>query len=195
MKDMKIVKRQIKDLHFADYNPRQLTDWQYDNLRSSIESFGFVEPIIVNKHANRMNIIVGGEQRTRIWGGMGNTEIDTIEVKLPLKREKELNVRMNLNTGEFDFDTLANNYDTHDLIDYGFTSFELGIEGEPDTTEPRYENQVEFKCKLNEEQSEVVKKALAKVKRSKLFKELDFDNPDRKGNALFYMITQYGEMS
>ena len=63
---MKIVTRNINDLKFADYNPRQLKQKQYEDLKNSITTFGLVDPIIVNKHPEREDIIIGGHQRVRI---------------------------------------------------------------------------------------------------------------------------------
>jgi hypothetical protein len=38
---------------------------------------------------------------------------------------RELNVRLNKNMGEWNFDTLANNFELDDLKDWGFSDFEL----------------------------------------------------------------------
>ncbi len=38
----------------------------------------------------------------------------------------ELNVRLNKNTGQFDFDILANYYDADELKEWGFEAFEFG---------------------------------------------------------------------
>jgi DNA modification methylase len=122
---MKIVNRKIKDLIGAEYNPRELTKDQYKQLKDSLLRFGVVDPVIVNKHPERDNIIIGGHQRSKVWEDMGNDKIPTVELSLTLDKEKELNVRLNKNTGQFDMDMLANNFDTEDLIDWGFDEGEL----------------------------------------------------------------------
>jgi len=127
---MTIVDRNIDDLIFAEYNPRQLTKDQHKHLTDSLKRFGVVDPVIVNKHPERENIIIGGHQRARIWKELGNTTIPTVEENLPLDKEKELNVRLNKNTGEFDFDALANNFEIEDLKDWGFTDEDLKFETE-----------------------------------------------------------------
>jgi hypothetical protein len=48
-----------------------------------------------------------------------------VEVDLPLERERELNVRLNKTTGEFDFDKLANFFDADELTEWGFSDEEL----------------------------------------------------------------------
>ena len=133
---MKIVERNIDDLIFAEYNPRQLTTEQHKQLTDSLKRFGMVDPIIVNKHKDRENIIIGGHQRARIWKELGNTTIPTVEEKLPLDKEKELNVRLNKNTGEFDYDMLANHFEVEELIDFGFDNlpFDESILSDDDLT-------------------------------------------------------------
>lgn len=122
---MKIVKRKIDDLIGAEYNPRELTDKQYKDLKDSLKRFGIVDPVIVNKHPERMDIIVGGHQRSKVWKDLGNDTISTVEVELSPDKEKELNVRLNKNTGQFDMDALANYFEQDDLIEWGFDEGEL----------------------------------------------------------------------
>ena len=122
---MKIVNRKIKDLIRAEYNPRELTKDQYNQLKDSLLRFGVVDPVIVNKHPDRDNIIIGGHQRSKVWEDMGNDKIPTVELSLTLDKEKELNVRLNKNTGQFDMDMLANHFETDDLIEWGFDEKEL----------------------------------------------------------------------
>lgn len=119
---MKIVKKKIKDLKPAEYNPRELTKKQYEDLKNSLTEFGVVEPVLVNINPDRLNIVVGGHQRLRIWSEMGNEEIPCAVVNLPLEKEKELNIRLNKNGGQWDWDLLANNFDEADLIDWGFNA-------------------------------------------------------------------------
>lgn len=122
---MKIVERKIKDLIRAEYNPRELTKDQYNQLKDSLLRFGVVDPVIVNKHPDRDNIIIGGHQRSKVWEDMGNSTIPTVELNLTLEKEKELNVRLNKNTGQFDMDMLANHFETEDLIEWGFREDEV----------------------------------------------------------------------
>lgn len=124
---MKIVNRKIKDLHPAEYNPRQLHEKQYQDIKKSLSKFGFVDPVIVNSNKERENVIVGGHQRCKVWKDMGHDEVPCFYVDLSLEEEKELNVRLNKNTGEWDFDFLANNFDTDELITWGFNEYELGL--------------------------------------------------------------------
>ena len=126
---MKIINKKIKDLKFAEYNPRELTKEQFAELKESVEKFGLVDPIIVNKNPDRENVIVGGHQRINICKDLGIKEVPCVELDLDMEKEKELNVRLNKNTGQWNFDSLANWFDTGDLLDWGFKEFELGVYG------------------------------------------------------------------
>lgn len=117
----------LAELRFADYNPRIIKDHQVDQLRQSIEKFGVVEPLVVNRHKGREDIIVGGHQRARILGILGHETVPVFYVDLDEKAERELNVRLNKNTGEWDWDKLANEFAVEDLRSYGFTNSEMGV--------------------------------------------------------------------
>ena len=45
---MKIEKIKISELNPAEYNPRRMTNKQYEDLKNSLEKFGLVDPIIIN---------------------------------------------------------------------------------------------------------------------------------------------------
>jgi ParB-like chromosome segregation protein Spo0J len=122
---MKIKERKIAELNPAEYNPRQLTDKQYKQLKKSLKTFGCVEPVVVNKNPMRKDVIIGGHQRCKVWADLGNDTIPTVEIELGEAEEMELNVRLNKNTGEFDFDMLANYYDQDQLMEWGFSEKEL----------------------------------------------------------------------
>jgi DNA modification methylase len=127
---MQIIQRQTKELIPAEYNPRQIDKDAFEQLKASLESFECVEPAVININPDRLNIIVGGHQRIKAAKALKWKEFPCIEVDLPLEREKELNVRLNKNTGEFDFDLLANHFEVDDLVDWGFDESEFGMDVE-----------------------------------------------------------------
>lgn len=97
---MEIVKVNINELISPEYNPRQITDDEMEKLKNSINEFGYVAPIIVNKHNNH---IVGGNQRYEALKSLGYTDVDVIFVDEPdLNREKALNIALNKISGEWD---------------------------------------------------------------------------------------------
>ena len=119
-----------------EYNPRKWDDDAAKQLSESIKRFGLVDPIIVNSAPNRKNIIVGGHFRYEVAKKLGIREIPTVYVNIPdLDREKELNLRLNKNVGEWDWNLLAE-FDENLLADIGFSSEELDdIFGEDENPE------------------------------------------------------------
>ena len=89
----KILK--LNEIKAADYNPRRNLkpeDDEYQKLKRSIETFGFVEPLIVNE---RTMTIVGGHQRYKILRDLGIDETEAVIVNLTPSDEKILNVALN----------------------------------------------------------------------------------------------------
>ena len=134
-----IIQKPIDDLTFAEYNPRQLSDDKYKHLKDSISRFGLVDPIIINKNKDRKDIIIGGHQRVKVARTMGIDEVPCVEIDLTYDKEKELNVRLNKNTGSWDFDILANTFDIDELIDFGFDEKELVGNEKEEVIEPEIE--------------------------------------------------------
>ena len=129
---IKIVERKIDDLIEAEYNPRKLSDGQKQSISDSIKRFGIVDPILVNVNTERKNIIIGGHQRTKVARELGFKKVPCIELDLNLDEEKELNIRLNKNTGSFDFNLLDQNFESEDLIEWGFEDFELSSDWDSD---------------------------------------------------------------
>jgi ParB-like chromosome segregation protein Spo0J len=113
---MIIEKKKISDLIPAPYNPRQSTAKQEKHLKESLEKFGLVEPIIFNKQTGW---IVGGHFRVRELIKLGVKEVECVIVDLNEDDEMELNIRLNANTGSWDWDTLANDWEVVDLEKWG----------------------------------------------------------------------------
>lgn len=120
-----IVWVDIKELKSSEYNPRKLTDKEGADLMESIKRFGMVEPIIVNGSPERKNIIIGGHQRYFICKEMGFEKIPVVYLDIAdIEKEKELNLRLNKNTGSWDWNLLGN-FDENLLLDVGFASEEM----------------------------------------------------------------------
>ncbi len=122
----------IKDLKFADYNPRKIDTRNFEKLRKSIKEFGFTVPNTVNKHPGRENIIVAGHMRTRAAEAEGLTEVPCFIVDLDIAKEKLLNVTLNNRNlmGQWDDQLLAElvvglNTDGADVSLMGFAEDEL----------------------------------------------------------------------
>ena len=99
---MTIERKALADLIPAGYNPRkelQPGDPAFEALRQSMETFGYVEPVIWNRATGH---VVGGHQRLNVLLDMGEAEADVVVVELDPDKEKALNVALNKITGEWD---------------------------------------------------------------------------------------------
>lgn len=134
--NLKIEYVPITQLKPAQYNPRKWNEDTTKQLTESIKRYGLVDPIICNSAENRKNIVIGGHFRLHIAKQLGYKEIPVVYLNIPdIEKEKELNIRLNKNVGEWDMDLLAE-FDENFLTDLGFNSEELddvfGIEEKPE---------------------------------------------------------------
>jgi ParB/RepB/Spo0J family partition protein len=150
---MELEKIKIEKLEPATYNPRQISTKQYKDLKESITKFGIVDPLIVNKNSYT---IVGGHQRYKICKELGYKEIGCIILDLNTEQERELNIRLNKNTGEFDMDILANEFDIEELKDWGFKEIDLGlnIDKIPDDLSDKLELQYKLEVDVTSEKEQ-----------------------------------------
>ncbi len=127
----------LASLKAAAYNPRRHDAEQAAKLKEGIKKFGIVDPIIVNSAPARKNVIIGGHFRAEVAKELGIVEVPVVYVNIPdIEREKELNLRLNRNVGEFDLELLAE-FDESFLADIGFDTTELDqifdVEDTPET--------------------------------------------------------------
>lgn len=115
----------VRDLRPSPYNPRKWTKEQAAQLKESIQRHGIVDPLLVNSAPERKGIVIGGHFRLSVIKELGIKEVPVVYLNIPdVEKEKELNLRLNKNTGEFDFELLSK-FDEAFLADIGFSSEEL----------------------------------------------------------------------
>ena len=122
---MEIKKLKIDSLVPADYNPRKKLkpgDAEFEKIKNSINEFGYVDPVIVNKDLT----VIGGHQRISVLKTLGYEEIDCVVIDVDKTKEKALNIALNKITGEWNRELLADLIkDLQDLdYDTSFTGFE-----------------------------------------------------------------------
>ena len=113
-------RRRIDELNPAEYNPRrrlQPGDEEYERLKRSIETFGYVDPIIINADGT----VIGGHQRLFVLRDLGYQEADVAVVDLSKSDEKALNVALNKISGEWDEEKLAALFADLDAEGYDLT--------------------------------------------------------------------------
>lgn len=107
IKDLETRKIPISKINPAKYNPRkdlQPEDEEYKKIESSINEFGYVEPIVWNENTGNL---VGGHQRFKILLDKGINEFNVSVVNLDETKEKLLNLALNKVAGEWDNEKLT----------------------------------------------------------------------------------------
>src|SRR3989338_4169273 len=148
MSNLKIIEVLIKELRPALYNPRKWNQSQIEALTESIKRFGIVDPIICNSAPGRENVVIGGHFRLKIAKDLKYEKVPVVYVNIPnLEKEKELNLRLNKNLGEFDLGLLKS-FGEEFLGDIGFSSEELDSIFEIEDTPEQFDLKKELE-KLN----------------------------------------------
>lgn len=123
---MNSVKTQVfslSELEYAKYNPRKMLqpgDPEFESLCRSIETFGYVDMIVVNIRDGKRTI-VSGHQRASCLRYLNRSEVECIIVDLDDAKEKALNVAMNKISGEWDKEKLKELLKDLDLSGFDMT--------------------------------------------------------------------------
>ncbi|MFA5421073.1 MAG: ParB N-terminal domain-containing protein, partial [Patescibacteria group bacterium] len=124
IQNIKIEEVSISSLKASSYNPRKITEKQEKDLTESIKRFGLVDPIIVNSYSGRENIIIGGHARFNQAKKLNYKKVPVVYLSLPLNKERELNLRLNRNTGEWNYEILKS-FDVDLLLETGFDELDF----------------------------------------------------------------------
>lgn len=103
---MRFETKRLSELKPAEYNPQkklQPGDPEFEKIARSIEEFGYVDPIIINKDGT----IIGGHQRCAVMEHLGYTEAEVVVLDLDKNREKACNIALNKIAGEWDKEKLT----------------------------------------------------------------------------------------
>ena len=181
---MKVEKININKLKPANYNPRQITKKQFNDLRESIVRFGLVDPVIVNSDLT----VIGGHQRLKVCTQLKHTEIDCVMLDLSKEEERELNIRLNKSGGEFDTDLLANYFDVDELVDWGFKHIELGLN--IDKIEENYTNKINTPQYKPNNEKPSVNQLINETKQKELLKKIQESKVDDETKEFLIKATQ-----
>lgn len=116
--NMKIVNIKIEKISVNPSNPRICKDDKFKKLVQSVKDFPEmlnIRPIVVNKEM----VILGGNMRFKACKEAGLKEVPIIITDFSEEQQKEFLIKDNVSGGEWDWDILANEWDTDDLQDWG----------------------------------------------------------------------------
>lgn len=126
------------DIHFADYNPRKITDDSAATLKRGIKKHGLLGELVVNQTTG--NTLVSGHQRIAQLDKLEHYDTNTHDndyflrvnlIHVDLKAEKEIVVLMNNPNaqGDWDYDKLRQIVPDIDYKDAGLTDADLSFIG------------------------------------------------------------------
>jgi DNA modification methylase len=142
---MKVDKVKISEVKTNPKNPRLIKDDKFKKLVKSIQEFPQMlelRPIVVDEN----NIVLGGNMRLKACKEAGLKEVFIVKAdNLTEQQKDEFIVKDNVGFGEWDWDMLANEWDTDKLEDWGLDlPLDLSVE-ELEAEEDNYEipNEIE----------------------------------------------------
>jgi ParB-like chromosome segregation protein Spo0J len=116
---MQVLKVKISDVKTNPKNPRLIKDDKFKKLVKSIQEFPQMlelRPIVVDEN----NIVLGGNMRLKACIEVGLKEVFIVKADdLTEQQKDEFIVKDNVGFGEWDWDILANEWDTEKLQDWG----------------------------------------------------------------------------
>jgi DNA modification methylase len=137
---MKIEKVKLSEIKPNPKNPRLIKDEKFKKLVKSIKDFPQMlelRPIVVDEN----NIILGGNMRFKALKEAGYSEVSIVRANdLTSEQKDEFIVKDNVGFGEWDWDTLANEWEVDKLEEWGLDlPVDLIVQEELEAEEDNYE--------------------------------------------------------
>ena len=192
----------LSDIKANPDNPRVIKDEAFNKLVQSIKDFPkmmALRPMVVDDNLT----VLGGNMRLRALRHLGYKDIPDEWVKrasdLTEEEQKQFIIKDNVSVGDWDWDTLANEWDVQDLKDWGLDlpGFDIDADefGEefslPDGDKAPFQ-QMTFT--LADEQAEQIKNAISDIKKTEEYKYAEtMGNENSNGNALYLIVVQWAE--
>ena len=115
----------VNELVPMEENPRGASQSEVENVQASLDKFGLIDKPIVNRDGK----VIGGHLRLSILKNKGVAKVECWVPNRQLNDDevKELNIRLNANSGHFDSAKLAEFFEIEDLIDWGLDLDDINI--------------------------------------------------------------------
>lgn len=122
-----VVNKKISEIKVNPNNPRLIKDDKFKKLVKSIQEFPEmlnIRPIVVNADM----VILGGNMRYKACVEAGLKTIPVIVVDLSEDKQKEFLIKDNVSGGEWDWDILANEWNTEELKEWGLDVWQTPVD-------------------------------------------------------------------
>ena len=157
----------LKDIKPNPNNPRVLRDEKFQKLKQSITEFPkmlSLRPMVIDEN----NVVLGGNMRLRALQELGFTDVDEAWVKrssdLTEEEKKRFIIADNVAFGEWDWDTLANDWEVVDLEAWGLEipQFDEGNDEDLEDLSDKIKSmfKIEVICKDEQEQEKTYNKLI-----------------------------------
>lgn len=192
----------LSDIKANPNNPRVLRDDRFQKLKKSIQEFPkmlSLRPMVIDAD----NYVLGGNMRLRALQDLGYKEIPDNWVRraddLTDDEKKRFIIADNVSFGEWDWETIANEWDVQELNEWGLdtpgftvSADEMGEDFTLASGDKSPFQQMTFT--LADEQATQIKNALADIKQTEEYKYAEtMGNENSNGNALYLIIMQWAE--
>jgi len=195
---MKIQKAKLSEVKLNPNNPRLIKDDKFKKLVQSIKDFPEmlnIRPIVVNQDM----VILGGNMRYKACKEAGLKEIPIIITDLSEDKQREFLIKDNTSGGDWDWEVLANEWDSDELDAWGLdlVGFDANAEDFGEDFSLADGDKAPFQqmtFTLADEQAEQIKNAIADIKQTEEYKYCEtMGNENSNGNALYLIIMQWAE--
>lgn len=185
-------------------NPRVIKDDKFRKLVESLRAFPEMmekRPMVCVTDVDGKMFPLGGNMRLRAIQELGMKEIPDAWVTLAddwtEEKRKEFTIKDNASFGEWDWDALANEWDSQQLSEWGVDVGGFDVNPDdmgddfslPDGDKAPFQ-QMTFT--LADEQAEQIKNAIADIKQTEEYKYAEtMGNENSNGNALYLIVMQW----
>ena len=196
----------LSDLKSNPNNPRIIKDDKFAKLVKSIQDFPEMmekRPIVVVTDVDGKLYPLGGNMRLKALQELKYKEIPENWIikadEWNEEKRREFVIKDNVGFGEWDWEELANAWDSEKLEEWGFDlpGFDIDADdlGEdfslPDGDKAPFQ-QMTFT--LADEQAEQIKNAIDDIKKTEEYKYAEtMGNENSNGNALYLIVMQWAE--
>ena len=178
-------------------NPRYIKEEKFKKLVQSLKEFpemANARPIVVNKEM----VALGGNMRLKAMQEAGWSEVPVEIVDWSEEKQREFIIKDNVGFGDWDWDELANTWNSVELEEWGMDSWQNmdDIDTTDDFTLPSGDKEPfqQMTFTLADEQAEQIKNAIADIKQTEEYKYVEtMGNENSNGNALYLIVMQWAE--